>query len=109
MDENELNRLTRLGAVVPLPSGQPGVRVSIEYLDDLVTLPRPARAALLRDRFGDAARVVAQAGGHVDLDTIAVSGQVVEAVLPVPSFDTLSTTLERGPIRIRPLFDRKIV
>lgn len=109
MDEHELDRLTRLGAVVSLPSGQPGVRVSMQYLDDLVALPRPERAALLRDKFGDAARVVAQAGGRVDLDSIAVSGQVCEAVLPVPTFDSLSTTLQRGPIRIRPLFDRKVV
>ena len=109
MDPREIERLRANGAIVSLPSGDAGVRVSIQVDEAMGKLPRPLRTRALEQRFGDISVRIQPLGGEVHLDTLAVSGQVCEGVLPLPSYERIVADLGELHVRVQPLPDRKIV
>jgi hypothetical protein len=109
MDKREIDRLKENGAIVRLPSGDAGVRVSLRVDESLVALTRQQRTHLLEERFGDISRRLSPQGGEVLLDTLAVSGQVCEGVLPLPNYERIVADLGEQHVRVQPLLDRKIV
>jgi hypothetical protein len=108
--ENELfDRLSRMNALETLDDGTKGVRVSLQSNAPLASGTRLGRRASLEQRFADVAKGLAKVGAKVNLQTISVSAQTVEAVLPVERYDDVKHDLERIGIRVDELIDRLIV
>lgn len=109
VNHRDIERLRASGAIVSLPSGDAGVRVSMQVDEPMASLSRPQRAEVLERRFGDVSVRIQPMGGEVHLDTLAVSGQACEGVLPLPSYDRIVADLGELHVRVQPLLDRKIV
>ncbi len=109
MDEHRIQKLRNLGAISRLSTGAEGVRV-------FVAVQTPAGRAL---PFSAAGRPPARVpedclrkrpeGTQVDLAALSVSGQTVEAVLPVEHYDRVVSDLEQREIRVDELIDRQVV
>jgi hypothetical protein len=109
MDERDKKRLSDRGLLATTPAGDPAVRVSLQYRPQLTEPSRTTRRRLLNDAFARIARRLEAGGAKVDLDSLSVSSQTVEALLPFDRFDELSDELEHAEVRVDQLVDRKVV
>ena len=109
MDEKTLSKLERGGALSVLPSGQTAVRVSLHLGQRLAEPSRLARRHLLEQAFETIAKKVAAIGGQVALDTLAVSAQTVEALVPADRYDDAVAALESLGVRVDPVIFRQVV
>jgi hypothetical protein len=109
MDEHKIQKLRNLGAISRLSTGEEGVRVSLQYKRRLEDPSRAVRRDILNKEFQKIASECAAEGTDVDLGSLSVSGQTVEAVLPVQHYDRLVNDFERREIRVDDLVDRQIV
>lgn len=108
MDPKVLDKLYKLGAVDRLPNGQDGVRVSLQYRSRLTSGSRSDRRDLLKQAFEDIAKDIVSDGAEVDLDSISVSGQTVEAILPVTQYDDITDKLNQQNVRVDLVEERQI-
>ncbi len=109
MDEHKIQKLRNLGAISRLSTGAEGVRVSLQYKPRLGEPSRSARRDILQREFQKIASESAPEGTQVDLSSLSVSGQTVEAVLPVEHYDRVVSDLEQREIRVDELIDRQVV
>lgn len=109
MDPSTLKKMEQMGALTDLGGGRVGVPVSLQYEARLDPPSRATRRDLLRQRFERIERELAPQGATVDLGSISVSGQTVEAVLPVDAIDGIETALRVQHVRVDPLLDRQVV
>jgi len=109
MDEHTIKKLRNLGALSRLPTGEEGVRVSLQYKPRLEEPSRSVRRDILHREFQKIASEGVPEGSSVDLESLSVSGQTVEAVLPVQHYDRLVNDLEQREVRVDTIFDRQIV
>ena len=107
MDKHLLEKLANLDAFEKLERGIRGVRVSLQTQGPLPAGTRAERRARLHEKFSQLAETLK--GARVELDTVSVSAQTVEAVLPVDQYDDLKQSLESEGIRVDPVIDQKIV
>jgi len=107
--ELQFRKLEKLGALVTLHTGAQGVRVSLQYTPGLAEHSRSARRDTLRTEFERVAQSIASQGAEVDLDSISVSGQTVDACLPIDQYEELISKLHEQQIRVDLLVDREIV
>lgn len=107
MDKHLLEKLASLDALETLERGIRGVRVSLQTQGPLPAGSRAERRACLHQKFTQLAETLKEA--RVDLDTISVSAQTVEAVLPVDQYDDMKQSLEDEGIRVDPVVERQIV
>ena len=70
---------------------------------------RSARRSALRAEFEHIKQSLEPQGAEVDLDSLSVTGQTVEALLPIDRYEELTNQLNQEGIRVDPLFDRRIV
>lgn len=99
MDAKVLKKLYDTGAIDRLSNGQDGVRVSLQY-QSATSGSRSSRRTLLKQAFKDIAKEIVSEGAEVDLDSISVSGQTVEAILPVDNYDNIAGKLNQQNIRV---------
>lgn len=109
MDDTTLRRLQRGGAIVRLPTGDDGVRVSLRYLRKMLDRTRDERRELLTAKLKELAQAVMHGGGAIDEGTVSVTGQVCEGVLPVQGYDSLKADVESKDFEVQPLFDRQVL
>ena len=109
MDAKVLDKLYKIGAVERLPDGQDGVRVSLQYRGPMTNPSRSHRRDLLKQTFEDIARSIASEGAEVDLDSVSVSGQTVEAILPVAKYDDIESKLLEQNILVDLNIDRQVL
>lgn len=109
MEKRLLDYLTKMDALEALESGAKGVRVSLQCPGAPAPGSRAERRASLEQQFATIAEGLTSKGARVDLDTISVSAQTVEAVLPVDGYDDVKHDLEQNGIRVDPVVDRQIV
>jgi hypothetical protein len=109
MDEREAQKLSERGLVGKTPAGRPAVRVSLQYQHRFEEPSRDARRRLLSDAFEPIARWLESNDAHVDLDSLSVSGQTVEALLPIDDYDELTSKLQHHDVRVDQLVDRQVV
>lgn len=102
-----LRKLEGQGAIELLKGGARGVRVSCQYRPVLGKQPRTERARVLKDCFVELSQKVPDL--EIDLTTLSVSGQTVEALVPVEQFDQVERKLEEKDIRVDLVVDRKVV
>ena len=109
MDEHTMKKLRNLGAISRLSTGEEGVRVSLQYKPRLDEPSRSVRRDILHREFQKIASEGAPEGTRVDLESLSVSGQTVEAVLPAQHYDRLVNDLEQREVRVDALFDRQVI
>lgn len=109
MDEHLVQRLRDLGAISRLETGQEGVHVSLQYKPRLEDPSRSARRDILQREFQKIATEVVPEGAEVRLESLSISGQTVEAVLPLGDYDRVVDDLEQREVRVDALVDRQIV
>jgi hypothetical protein len=109
VDPSILEKLNALDAFEELGDGRRGVRVTLQVQARFSERDRKVRRALLRSEFEKAAAIIEPDGGKLDFDSISVSGQTAEAVLPVDVLDVLESKLTAEDVRIDALIDRQIL
>jgi len=107
MDKSLRKKIVK--AVVRLDAGRKGVRVSLQYQPRLETGSRSERRERLLERFSQIAQAIAADSAEVDLSSVSVSGQTVEATLPLDRYENLVENLAQQRIRVDPLVDEQIV
>ncbi len=85
------------------------IRVTLMCLLDCETSNRELRKALIRKRFKHIVAIVEAHGGTVDMDSLSVVGQTVEARLPIKGFVELSNLLRAEQIRVDVIVTRQIL
>jgi len=96
-------------AIVRSDTGREGVRVSLQVQPRLRAGSRSERRERLLGQFGQIAEAIAGEAAEVDLASLSVSGQTVEATLPLGRYEDLVDDLARQGIRVDPLIDRQII
>jgi DNA-directed RNA polymerase beta subunit len=109
MDEKTLSKLERGGAVAVLPSGRKAVHVSIQFTRRLDESSRLARRHILERAFEGIVELVESIGGQVVDDSLSVSAQTIEAMIPTEVYDDALTTLESVGVRVDPVILRQVV
>jgi len=108
MDSDLLRRLGEAGALSSLGEGVSGVKVSLQYQPKLKVASRKERREELHDCFAHVAEQIAPTGAAVDLESISVLGQTVEAVLPVEEYEQIVAELEILEVRVDPVISRDV-
>jgi hypothetical protein len=107
MDATKLSKLERLGAIQDLPTGK-AVKVSLQ-LQNVPPLARQDRQLFLEKEFSRVGSTVETKGAKIDLGSVSVSGQTVEAQIPVGSYEEIVKDLSEQEIRVDPLVVRQVV
>lgn len=99
MDPNVVARLRRHQATRELPDGRQAVDVTVQYVGTVPATTRAQRRAFLEERFEEVAR---QEHGHLTVqpDSLSVSGQTVDALVPVDDLETMERRLAGADFRI---------
>lgn len=92
-----------------LGDGRDGVKVSVQYTPKLYQQSRRFRRAELTRAFERAADEIEGYGAKFNLDTISVSGQTVEVIVPTECFDSIADELRKEEYRIDLLVDRQVL
>jgi hypothetical protein len=106
MDEQLLQKLTNLGATQQR-NGRQALRASV-HLPERIEASRAERRDLLTTHFAKLGNLLHDIGGEVDLDSLSVSGQSVEAIVPIDVYDDVERAVRDAGCTMRPDFDRKL-
>jgi hypothetical protein len=106
MDAHTLDLLRRQQLVRRLPDGREAVAVTLQYRGELPPVSRPERKRWLREQFSQL--VGAVDGVSIQPETLSVSGQTVNAVVPVEHVERLRSTLP-DTLRLDVPVNRQIV
>lgn len=109
MDLKLVKKLRQLGAIEHLDAGADGVRVSLQCRLKLTDQSRTQRRDILKSEFERIAHDLSSEGAKVDLDSMSVSGQTVEALLPLDKYDHLTDKLSKQDVRVDPLTTEQII
>jgi len=109
MDPKVLERLRELGAIDRLSNGQYGVRVTLMWTASLSEPSLCARRDLLLQKFEGTANDILPDGAEVYLNSISISAQTVEAILPIDNYDYITDRLKQQSIRVDPLIRERLV
>ena len=106
MNNSLKRKLAQLDLLEALPSGETGVRVTLQYTPRLAESSRADRRAFLDRRLSQIARRLGAAGCRVEIETLSVSAQTVEAVIPIDQYDAIEDQMKDEHIRLDVLMDR---
>jgi hypothetical protein len=109
MEQERFERLLREGAQRQLGEGSAGIAVSLQYLPALGEPSRQKRKQFLEAKFKELASALEMEGGSWDPGSLSVSGQTVEAVIPVSKYEALVEALKRRRVRVDPLVERQVL
>ena len=96
-------------ALVDMETGKKGVHVSLQYQEQLKITSRAERRKYLQVQFSQLAEVLIQQGAQVDFETMSVSGQTIEAALPLEHYEEIVEKLTKQDFRVDPVIDQQIV
>ena len=109
MDAKVLDKLYKLGAVERLPTGEDGVRVSLQYQSKFTEPSRSHRRNALQTTFENISKAIHSEGAQIDMKSLSVSGQTVEAVLPIDKYDNIAAKLNEQDVRVDLLTDKQVI
>ena len=105
MNPSEIHDLTQRRAIVRLPSGKSGVRVSLRYAPRIELRNPRERLVQLRRTFRRLALFVVCEGGGVRPETLLVARQCCQGILPLARYEDLKRMLAKRLVRVEPLFE----
>lgn len=108
MDPHLLDKLLKLDATERLGDGRTGVRASVQY-PERIDAPRDERRERLAAEFSQVGDLLHNFGGELDLQSMSVSGQSVEAVVPLDTYDEVEQAVRSVGCTLRVVMDEKIV
>lgn len=109
VDAHLIKKLEKLNALTDLGAGRKGVRVSLQFQGQLSERSREKRRDRLHEEFSRIARTIASQGAAVDLESLSVLGQTVEAVLPLDTVEATEKSLQSQHVRVDPLIEHDVV
>lgn len=109
MNQHLVEKVIKQGGLERLHTGANGVRVSLQYEPRLLTPSFPDRKLELKREFERIAQSLNQRGAELDLDSISVSGQTVEALLPIDQLAEIEEDLSDRNIRVDLVIKREAI
>lgn len=100
MEDKLIERLRRKQVLRILPDGREGVDVTVQFLGEVPSVTRPERKAWLRDHFTRVCEDVRCGKLVLKPDSVSVSAQTVQAVVPVNELETVRRELAEGQHRV---------
>ena len=100
MTSLSLKKLADRGVLVDLPRGKKGVPASLQYRGKLNSRSRAERKNELKEALGKAIELVRSVGGEVDADSVSVSGQTIDSVIPADDYERVRKHLESEGMRL---------
>lgn len=107
MNQQLRAKLAKAGLIEKLDSGLEAVPVSLFFAPRIVEKSRPLRRAKLASKFEEIAQRFGSRSVKVDLDSLSLSGQTIEALISVDQFDEVVAQLESDQVRTDILVPRK--
>ncbi len=108
MDESVKGKLEEQELLVDLPAGGVGVRVSLQFQSAVVGPSREQRRHELENCFHGLAEQFPDDICSMEMDSLSVSGQTVEAVIPYDRFEQVEKKLLRNHVRVDILAERQV-
>ncbi len=109
MDPEKLEKLRRAHAVRRLPDGREGVSVTIQYRGEMPAVPRTARREWLEHEIARVVRSVECEGAVVVPESVSVSGQTMEAIVPAGELENLESRLAAANCRMDVNVRRQVI
>jgi hypothetical protein len=108
MDRGTLDKLRRNQALRQLPDGREGVDVTVQFVGQVPPSSRAERKTWLQERFS---RAREQLGPSLAIkpESLSVSAQTVEAVVPVSELDDVRKRLSPDEFKVDVSMTRQIV
>lgn len=100
MNALEQQTLQDRGMVVKDSAGREAVRVYLQYKPTVRGRSLSARSKALRNRFDKVARMHAGTGVELHPESLSVSGQVIEALVPLEHYEQAMHELEHDDVRV---------
>jgi hypothetical protein len=108
MDPKLIDKLRKKQALRMLPDGREAVDITVQYTGDMPALPRAERRSWLRDHFDAVREQVKSCHLVLDPESLSVSAQTVQAVVPVSELDRVEQELADGRHRIDLDYSRQL-
>jgi hypothetical protein len=108
MDRSLLEKLRRNQSLRTMSDGREGVAVTVQYVGDPPRATRGERRNWLQDLFAQLSDRLGS-GLEITPDSLSLSGQTVEAVVPVAELDALSDRLSGEQFRLDVSQSRQVV
>lgn len=99
MNRADKKSLADRGLLTQNSAGSDAVRVYLQYVPDVPGESREARGEVLRTKF-EQAREHTQGDIELHPDSMSVSGQMIEALLPVEQYEQAARELEAHDMRV---------
>ena len=108
MDAKVVKRLRRNQSLRELPDGREGVDVTLQFMGSVPAESRPERKVWLKNCFSE---VKERLDARLDLkpESLSVSGQSIDATVPVDEFDDIREKLSQEGVRVAVLQMVKVV
>jgi hypothetical protein len=99
MDAKVVDKLRRDQSLRELPDGREGVDVTLQFVGAVPAESRPKRKDWLKKRFSD---VQERLDAPLDFkpESLSVSGQSIDATVPVDDFDDVREKLSQEGVRL---------
>ncbi|NLD69777.1 MAG: hypothetical protein GX644_13315 [Limnobacter sp.] len=104
---DEIEKLRRLGLVERLPDGAEAVRLTVQCRRPVAGQSRERWRDALLDWQRDIGRRLADHGGCLVQDSLSVSGQTVEAIVPVDELPAVCNAMAGCDARVDLLMPRR--
>jgi hypothetical protein len=99
MDAKVVDKLRRDQSLHELPDGREGIDVTLQFVGSVPAESRPERKDWLKKCFSN---VKERLDSRLDLkpESLSVSGQSIDAVVPVEEFDDIREKLSQEGVRL---------
>ena len=94
MEEHVIQELRKKQSLHPLPQGNEGVMVTLQFKGDVPAKGRPERKQWLVDHFNCVEKSLIDLPVKIDTQSVSVSGQTIEAVCDVNHLADLRAVVE---------------
>ncbi len=109
MDSVKIQKFRRAQALQRLSDGRDGVEVTIQFQGEVPGVARPDRRLWIEGKIASVVDRVAKHNALIKPDSVSVSGQTVEAVIPVSELETVQKALSEENCRVDITTRRQVV
>lgn len=108
-DQNDLEKLRRLGLVRTMPDGTEAVKITAQYRGAPSSSDRGAWRAQMEAWQSLLSGELANFGAQIVPDSLSLSAQTVEAVVPTRRLDEVAKKLSDKDVRVDLVVPRQVV
>jgi hypothetical protein len=108
IDQNDIEKLRKLGAIEQLQGGEEGVRLTAQFRGAPATPDRRAWKSTLEEWERHVSGQMKQFGAHTVDGSLSMSGQTVQLIVPVKDLEAAVRKLSEDDIDVRLTQERTI-